>query len=123
MATWDLSGDDAGDFRISSVGVLTFKATPDHENPVDADMDNMYMVTVNANDGMIDAERAVTIRVTDVDEEAPIDTETLRETYDADDSGTIDKEEARAAVTDYFDGVISKEEARAVITAYFDDAS
>ena len=28
MASWTLEGDDAGDFRISSAGVLTFRTTP-----------------------------------------------------------------------------------------------
>ena len=31
-------------------GVLTFKEVPDFESPADADMDNMYMVTVVATD-------------------------------------------------------------------------
>ena len=39
-ATWSLEGADAGDFRISSSGELTFVSAPDYENPADADMDN-----------------------------------------------------------------------------------
>ena len=50
MATWDLSGDDAGAFSISNAGVLTFTTTPDYENPADADTDNVYEVTVVATD-------------------------------------------------------------------------
>ena len=50
-ATWSLSGDDYGDFDISSAGVLTFRTTPNYEAPSDADTNNVYMVTVNANDG------------------------------------------------------------------------
>ena len=33
--TWSLSGDDAGDFRISAAGVLTFRNQPDFEDPAD----------------------------------------------------------------------------------------
>ena len=64
VATWSLSGDDMGDFVLSNDGMLTFRNSPDYENPMDADMDNMYMVTVMANDGTYDAMRMVTVTVT-----------------------------------------------------------
>ena len=48
--TWDLSGDDANDFRISSGGVLTFRSIPDYETPVDMNSDNIYSITVEAMD-------------------------------------------------------------------------
>ena len=51
MATWSLSGDDASAFSISNDGMLTFRSSPDYENPMDADMDNVYMVTIMADDG------------------------------------------------------------------------
>ena len=70
-ATWSLEGDDAGDFRISTAGVLTFRTSPDYESPADADTDNVYMVTVNANDGTNDAMKTVTVTVTDVNEPEP----------------------------------------------------
>ena len=69
--TWSLFGYDSGDFSISSAGVLTFEAPPDHENPVDSNRDNAYQVTIQASDGtstgvLLD----VTITVTD--EEPPL---------------------------------------------------
>ena len=64
VATWSLSGDDMGDFVLSNDGMLTFRSSPDYEAPADADMDNMYMVTVMANDGTYDAMRMVTVTVT-----------------------------------------------------------
>ena len=67
-AMWSLEGPDADDFMISSGGVLTFENSPDYEMPADADANNTYMVTVKADDGTYMATRAVTIRVTDVDE-------------------------------------------------------
>ena len=67
MATWTLEGDDAGDFMITD-GMLTFMSLPDYENPMDADMDNVYMVTIMANDGANDAMKAVTVRVTNEEE-------------------------------------------------------
>ena len=67
-ATWSLSGDDAGDFRISRAGVLTFRTSPDFENPADANTDNVYMVTVKANDGTSLDTHDVTVTVTNVDE-------------------------------------------------------
>ena len=65
-ATWALSGADAGDFRISRSGVLSFPRSPNYEAPTDADTDNVYQVTVNATDRRYNAMLAVTVRVTDV---------------------------------------------------------
>ena len=54
--TWSLSeeaddGPDYGDFTIGETdGVLSFKKKPDYEKPVDADMNNVYVVTVVATD-------------------------------------------------------------------------
>ena len=67
MATWTLEGDDAGDFSITN-GMLMFMTAPDYEMPADADMDNTYMVTVNATDGTYMDTHDVTVMVTDVDE-------------------------------------------------------
>ena len=68
MATWTLSGDDAGDFRVSSAGVLTFYTAAVYESAADADGDNQYMVTVKANDDTYTVEHMVTVMVTDEDE-------------------------------------------------------
>ena len=68
MATWTLEGDDAGEFRISNAGVLTFRISPDYENPADMGMDNIYMVTVKADDGTYDDTHDVTVTVTNVAE-------------------------------------------------------
>ena len=47
---WTLDGiDDSDDFSIDG-GALTFKSTPDYENPVGGD-NNVYNVTVQAADG------------------------------------------------------------------------
>ena len=68
--TWSLSGDDAGDFNITAAGgELRFNASPDYETPRDADANNVYMITVKADDGTYTDTHDVTIRVTDVDEE------------------------------------------------------
>ena len=108
MASWTLSGDDMGDFRISSSGVLTFRSSPDYEMPMDMNMDNMYMVTVMANDGTYMAERnvTVTVTVTDVDDgmvTPPPTGDTLLDRYDDDDDGNINLDEALTAVAEYFE--------------------
>ena len=61
-------GDDAGDFRISSGGMLTFRNSPDYENPTDMGMDNMYMVTIMADDGTYMDDHDVMVMVTNKDE-------------------------------------------------------
>ena len=69
-AMWDLSGDDAGDFSISSGGELAFMSAPDFENPADMDEDNVYQVTVEADDGTYMDTQDVTVTVTNVEEGA-----------------------------------------------------
>ena len=100
--TWSLEGDDAADFEISAGGMLTFVNSPDHENPADADPDNVYEVTVKASDGTNEETLDVTITVTDVDEDVtPADP--LVDRYDADDNGEIERAEVFAAIDDYLD--------------------
>ena len=62
---WSVEGTDGEDFAIYN-GVLTFRRLPDLENPVDADEDNMYEITVVAADsaGLRDTVNA-TITITD----------------------------------------------------------
>ena len=64
---WSLEGDDAGDFDITG-GVLTFKSSPDFEEPADKDENNTYLVTVVATGG----KQAVEVKVTDKDESAEV---------------------------------------------------
>ena len=118
MAMWSLSGDDAGLFDISG-GVLTFNSSPDFESPADMGGDNMYMVTVEADDGTYMGTRDVTVTVTDV-EEAVIDDPVAL--YDADSDGTIDSTEVLAAVSAYFNGEITASDVLAVVAKYFSDA-
>ena len=70
-ATWSLEGADAGDFSISSSGVLTFRTTPDFENPTDQGTNNVYNVTVKATSGTIDTvntTQSVTVTVINLEE-------------------------------------------------------
>ena len=56
------------DFRLSQDGVLTFRNSPDYENPTDMGTDNTYKVTVKANDGTYMDTQDVIVMVTDVEE-------------------------------------------------------
>ena len=51
---WDLEGDDKDLFILTQVTgrTLEFKDAPDYENPLDADGDNVYKVTVVAYDNV-----------------------------------------------------------------------
>ncbi len=63
-----LDGDDSGLFRISSGGVLTFRASPNHEAPADADGNNVYRTTVKAVHGSKTNTLVVAVTVTNVNE-------------------------------------------------------
>ena len=87
---WILSGDDAGQFSIDSpAGALRFhidpvspnlfRQPPDFENPVDADRDNSYQVTVVANVGAnSSAPISLTVTVIDEDENGQITLSTTK---------------------------------------------
>ncbi len=70
--TWGVAGVDAALFGISESGELTFGSSPDHENPNDANTDNVYEVTVTASDGNLESTLDVEVTVTDVNEAAVI---------------------------------------------------
>ena len=73
---WSLSGDDEEDFNING-GQLTFRTSPDYEDPADADMDNVYMVTVEARAGTLMASQDVTVTVSNVNEAGTVTLSTM----------------------------------------------
>ena len=66
------SGVDAALFSIDlNSGVLTFDTAPDFQSPADADTDNVYEVTIEADDGIGGtALQAIDVTVIDVNEAA-----------------------------------------------------
>ena len=69
-------GADRGKFSIhSTLGVLSFTAAPNYEDPKDADTDGGYVVEVQATSGtgarVKTATQTITVAVTDVDGERP----------------------------------------------------
>ena len=67
VTTWTLEGADAGDFTIPG-GMLRFMSSPNYEMPMDADTNNVYMVTVKASDSTNMDTKAVTVTVTNEEE-------------------------------------------------------
>ena len=116
---WTLGGDDAALFSIEG-GVLAFVAAPDYENPADANMDNTYMVTVEAGDGTNMDTQDVTVTVTNVDDVVIVG-DALVARYDVDKDG-LEKSEVLQAINDYLFGVgdeaISKADVLRLINIY-----
>ena len=113
---WSLSGIDAANFSISSSGVLTFNEPPDYENPTDQDLNNQYMINVNATDTEGKTGTSpVAVTVTDVNETIA----GTAERYDLNDDDTIDRGEALSAIRDYFNDIITKNQVLTVIMRYF----
>ena len=69
---FSLSEDDAGLFRITSGGVLTFRSSPDFEDPRDSNRDNRYRMRVTATDRSNSVGRDVTVSVTNRDERGSV---------------------------------------------------
>ena len=71
---WVLSGADADQFDIDgTTGELTFKRSPDYENPTDVAEENTYRVTITAYAGTESKTEFVFVRVTDVNEPPEFD--------------------------------------------------
>ena len=71
---WVLSGADGDQFEIDdTTGELTFKRSPDYENPTDVAEENTYRVTITAYAGTESKTEFVFIRVTDVNEPPEFD--------------------------------------------------
>ena len=73
--SWDLQGNDAGDFNIASTvngtAELTFKRSPDYERPDDTGSNNVYDVTVRVRDNgspRLEDTQTVAITVNDLNE-------------------------------------------------------
>ncbi|MDF1769453.1 MAG: hypothetical protein P1U43_11930, partial [Maricaulis sp.] len=72
-ASYSLSGADAALFDIDgTTGVVTFKVAPDYETPGDTGGDNVYDLVVTASDGTNTTDQAVTIAVTNVNDNSPV---------------------------------------------------
>nr|WP_304650685.1 FG-GAP-like repeat-containing protein [Synechocystis sp. LEGE 06083] len=69
--------ETTGDYLLfdidSNTGIVTFKTSPDFENPTDIGTDNVYDITVTASDGLLSDSQAIVITVTDVNEASSID--------------------------------------------------
>ena len=66
-----LSGDDAASFSL--VGdTLVWAAQPDYETPLDLNTDNVYEVTVTADNGEGDFVVSFAVEVTNVDDTVPV---------------------------------------------------
>ena len=67
-----MAGTDAARFSINEDGELTFKSSPDYEDPNDANTDNVYEVTIRASDGNLMSTLDVEVTVTDANESGVI---------------------------------------------------
>ena len=68
VVEWSLFGDDSARFSINDAGDLFFAEPPDYEHPADAGGDNVYEVSVHADDGSATGFLAVSVTVTDLNE-------------------------------------------------------
>ena len=65
-------GADAAQFALTADGALSFRAAKDYEAPDDADTDGEYEVTVRVTDGANPVDAALVVRLSDVDDVAPV---------------------------------------------------
>ena len=67
--TWSLSGgDDESHFTLSTMGELAFSAAKDYETPDDDGTDGTYAVTVEVSDGDNESTADIEVTLADVDE-------------------------------------------------------
>ena len=69
---YSLSGADSAEFSLNFTTLeLSFNSAPDYEGPQDSDQDNVYELSVTAADAEYSASQAITISVSDLNDEAP----------------------------------------------------
>ena len=66
--TWTAAGTDGSAFTMDERGALFFSDPPDFENPTDADRDNIYNVTVQAQDAAGNSADSLEVTVTVTDD-------------------------------------------------------
>ena len=69
--SWQVEGPDRKSFDISDEGVLSFKTSPDFENPADSNGDNEYRISITVEDDAspsLDDSESVSILVTNQNE-------------------------------------------------------
>ncbi len=88
--TYALAGTDAALFNINAItGAVSFKAAPNFEAPSDNGGNNVYDITVTANDGAnTSAAKAVAVTVTNVNE-APVITSATTASFAENVTGTV----------------------------------
>ena len=71
--SYSLSATDAAHLSINpSSGTISFAINPDHENPADADANNVYKLTLEVSDSTHTTSQALAITVEDANDNAPI---------------------------------------------------
>ncbi len=86
-------GDDQGNFAISGMAndQLVFSLAPDYENPTDADHDNVYLVSVTANDGHGGLTvQNITVTVNPVNDNTPVGVNDAISVAEGDTATTLD---------------------------------
>ena len=69
---YSLSGADSAEFSLDFTTLeLSFNSAPDYEGPQDSDQDNVYELSVTAADAEYSDSQAITISVSDLNDEAP----------------------------------------------------
>ena len=66
---FSLSGEDKDLFSISGTGVIAFVSNPDFESPADSNQDNIYNLNIEASDGTDSVIQAVTVEVSNIENE------------------------------------------------------
>ena len=70
---WSFNGGiDDGLFALSSNGSLSFKTSPDYENPGSGDGDNQFLVSVRVSDGSYNVDQNLTIDLSNLNDTAPV---------------------------------------------------
>jgi len=70
---WSLNGGiDDGLFALSSNGSLSFKTSPDYENPGSVDGDNQFLVSVRVSDGSYNVDQNLSIDLSNLNDTAPV---------------------------------------------------
>ena len=91
VLSYSLSGGaDRALFAINaSTGVVTFISSPDFERPLDADLNNIYVLQVTASDSGLSSVQTVAVTVTPVNDNSPSFTSLASASFAENGAGTV----------------------------------
>lgn len=66
ILSFSITGDDVEHFSRNDEGQISIDVEPDFENPIDKNLDNKYLLSLNVSDGRLSATQEIDVKIIDL---------------------------------------------------------